>query len=409
MRLGGVIRTVGTWAIRPPPKGAIMTMTPSTERTASDVYDAVRTLAPTIADRAGEIEAGRRVPRDLLGRLVDAGCFRLVRPASHGGIEADWPSSLRVFEAVASADASTGWTAIIGAASWCDLAALPRTSFDAIFGDAPDTITAGVFNPSGTITATGDRYRLQGRWAFASGCEHADWIYCNGVEDVVDGMPHLRGAVMPPDEVVIEDTWHATGLRGTGSHHFRIDAAEVPAERTFVPFSEPCVDTPIVRVPLPSLFAMGVAAIATGTARGALDDIVGLATDKVPLLAGGPLASNAYFQHELASADTTLRAARALLWETAESTWARAVAGTEFTLEDRARIRAAAAWTTTHAATVVDAAYQAGGGSSVYEANPLQRRWRDVHAITQHFLVKPDTLTTAGAVFAGQEVDVAVF
>lgn len=51
----------------------------------------------------------------------------------------------------------------------------------------------------------------------------------------------------------------------------------------------------------------------------------------------------------------------------------------------------------------------AGGGSSVYSKNPLQRRFRDVHALTQHFLVKPDTLTTAGAVLAGAEVDLTVF
>jgi alkylation response protein AidB-like acyl-CoA dehydrogenase len=387
-----------------------MTTTPSTERTASTVFEAVRALGPTITERADEIEAARRLPLDLVDQIIGAGCFRLVRPPSHGGIGADWPSAIRVFEALARADASTGWTVIIGAGSWIDLVELPRPSFDAIFRDAPDTITAGVFNPSGTITATGDRYRMQGRWAFASGCEHADWIYANAVEDVVDGVPHLRGAVMSPDEVVIEDTWYASGLRGTGSHHFRADATEVPVERTFVPLAgEPCIDVPIVRIPIPSLFATGVAAIATGVAQGALDDIVGLAVDKVPLLAGGSLASNQYFQRELASADTTLRAARALLWEVAESAWAKAVAGNGFTLEDRARTRAAAVWVTTSAAAVVDAAYHAGGSTSVYAGSPLQRRWRDVHAITQHFLVKPDTLTTAGAVLAGQDVDVLVF
>ena len=61
------------------------------------------------------------------------------------------------------------------------------------------------------------------------------------------------------------------------------------------------------------------------------------------------------------------------------------------------------------AASVVDTAYHAGGGSSIYSGNPLQRRFRDIHALTQHFLVKPDTFTTAGAVLAGAEVDLTVF
>jgi alkylation response protein AidB-like acyl-CoA dehydrogenase len=79
------------------------------------------------------------------------------------------------------------------------------------------------------------------------------------------------------------------------------------------------------------------------------------------------------------------------------------------TLEQRARVRAAAVWVTEAAAGVVMSAYRAGGGSSIYGESPLQRRLRDVNAVTQHFLVRPDTLTTAGAILAGQEVSVPVF
>lgn len=61
------------------------------------------------------------------------------------------------------------------------------------------------------------------------------------------------------------------------------------------------------------------------------------------------------------------------------------------------------------AAAVVDTACRSGGGSSIYAECPLQRRFRDIHAITQHFLIKPDTLTTAGAILARQDVDVMVF
>jgi hypothetical protein len=75
----------------------------------------------------------------------------------------------------------------------------------------------------------------------------------------------------------------------------------------------------------------------------------------------------------------------------------------------RARIRSTAAWATARAAAVVDFAYHAGGGTSLYAHSPLQRRLRDIHAITQHFLIRPDTLTTAGAVLAGQDIDVLVF
>jgi alkylation response protein AidB-like acyl-CoA dehydrogenase len=164
-----------------------------------------------------------------------------------------------------------------------------------------------------------------------------------------------------------------------------------------------------VRIPVVSLIALAMAPVATGIARGALDDIVDLAAAKLPLLAPAPLATNALFQHELAVADTELGAARALLWDVAEDAWATAIAGREFTMPQRARMRAAAVWATARSVAVVETAYRFGGGSSLYDDCPLQRRLRDVQAVAQHFVVKPDTLTAAGAVLAGQEPDVMVF
>ena len=280
-----------------------------------------------------------------------------------------------VLEALARADASTAWTVMIGGGSWLDLAGMPRESLDALFSD-PDTITAGVFNPSGSITPADGGYRVSGRWSFASGCEHAQWIFGNCIEAGVDGgEPQLRIAVFAPEQVVIEDTWNVSGLCGTGSHHFHVDNVLVPTSRTVVPLGDESVlDDPILRVPMVSLFAMSIASVAVGIAHGALDDIVALATDKVPLLAPASLAANPQFQGELAIADTEFRAARGLLHDVARAAWDMAVAGEPFDNVQRARMRATAVWVTERAAAVVDAAYRAGGGSSLYADCPLQRR-----------------------------------
>jgi alkylation response protein AidB-like acyl-CoA dehydrogenase len=378
--------------------------------TPRDVLDRVQALTPYIAEQAPAIEGARRLPADVLDQLVAAGCFRLLLPQSHHGLGAEGASALRVFEALAAADASVGWTAMIGAGSWFDLTGLPRSTFDEIFC-RPNVITAGAFAPEGAIGPDGNGgYRVTGRWGFASGCEHADWIFGNCFAGIVDGMPQLRGAVFSRDEVTIEDTWTVSGLCGTGSHHFRVDDVVVAADRTFDPLTEdPCIDDPIVRIPAPSLFALGITSVALGVAKGALDDIRAMATDKVPLLAPAPLAANPRFEYELATADTDLRGARSLLYETAEQAWAIAEAGAGFSLEDRARLRATGVWATARAADVVTAAYRAGGGSSVYATCPLQRRLRDINAITQHFLVKADAMTSVGAVLAGGEPYVPVF
>ncbi|MGH9024770.1 MAG: acyl-CoA dehydrogenase family protein [Acidimicrobiia bacterium] len=387
-----------------------MTTVERRSMTAQGVLARVRDLGPTIANRAIEIEAARRIPRDLLDELIRAGCFRLLLPPSHGGMRADLAAALRVFGALARSDASVGWTVMIGASAWVDLAGLPRASFDRLFPADRDVIVAGAINPTGQISSVAGGYRVTGRWGFASGCEHADWLWGDCIEGIVDGVPQLRGAVFSPDQVVIEDTWRASGLAGTGSHHFHTTDVDVPADMTFlVDADEPCLDEVIVHVPVPALLSVEIASVAMGTAQGALDDIVALATDKIPLLDPAPLATNALFQHELATADTEVRAARALLYETAEAMWATATTSGSLTLEERARIRATAVWATERAVAAVDAAYRAGGGTSVYADSPLQRRLRDIHTLAQHFLVKRDTLTTAGAILAGQDIQVPVF
>ena len=383
---------------------------------AAGVLDHVRELAPSIAARAASISAARRLPADLLAALTAAGCLRLLLPRSHGGGGADLPGAMRVFEALSRADGSVGWTVMIGASAWCDIAGLPRVTFDALYAGGPDVVGGGVINPTGSAVPAGGGYRVRGRWAFASGCEHCGWLSATCVEADGDGPrpdgagPRLRTVVFSPSEVEIEDTWKVSGLCGTGSHHFAARAVLVPAERTFSTVeAAPCVDEPVVRIPPPALYALQVACVATGVAQGALDELLALAPGKVPFLAGAPLTASPLFEHQLATADTELRAARGLLYADAEAAWAAAVAGAPFAPEQRARIRATAAWATARAAAVVGAAYHAGGGSALYLDSPLQRRLRDVHAVTQHFLVKPDALTTAGAVFAGQEVDLTLF
>lgn len=386
-----------------------MTITHDT-MTVDTVLQAVRQLAPSIFDRASEIETGRRVPVDLLNSLRAAGCFRLVRPATHGGLEASVPDAMRALESLARADASVAWTVMIGAGSWIDLAHLPRETFDALYATNPDAITAGVFNPTGSIAPVDGGYQVSGRWSFASGCQHADVIFGNAIEGVVDGMPRLRGAVFAPVDVEIEDTWSVSGLCGTGSHHFHVDEAVVPAERTYAPMDgEPCVDALIVHLPPPAVFSQVMASVALGIAQGALDDITVLAADKVPLLSPVALGANPLFQFELATADTDVRAARSLLYEEAERLWAAATSGDPLTMEHRAHVRASAVWTVERATSVVTTAYRAGGGTSLYSDCPLQRRLRDIHALAQHFIVRRDTLITAGAILAGHDVQLMVF
>ncbi|MDQ3390857.1 MAG: acyl-CoA dehydrogenase family protein [Actinomycetota bacterium] len=366
------------------------------------VLDKIRAMAPAIAARGDEIEQGRRLPTDLVEKLSTAGCFRAMVPASHGGQGLTFAEQLLVIRELARADGSVGWTVMIGSSAPVVLGLLPRSSFDQIYAKGPDVILGGAFNPKGVATPVDGGYRVSGRWSFASGCQHCHWFVAHCMVD--DGrMPPVRMMVLPPSDVEIADTWYVSGLCGTGSHDFVVDDVFVPDERSFTLWDEPALDGPLWRIPELSLSSLMMANVAVGIAEGALGEITTLASGKVPMLADSTLGANALFQHDLAEADARLRAARALLDADAATAWRIADAGRELSPEDRARTRSTAVWVARTAACVVDAAYHAGGGTSLYVSSPLQRRLRDVHAVTQHFALKPDTLTLAGSVLAGQD------
>ena len=302
---------------------------------AATVLAAVRRLTPLIVTRSDEIERGRRLPLDLVARLRSAGCFRMLVPHRLGGAEADLTEHLQLLRELATADGSVGWTVMIGSSAPMILGRLPTASFDGVYADGPDVVVAGTFNPTGVATIVDGGFRTSGRWAFASGCEHADWFVAHCMVD--DGsVPPLRMMVVPATEVDIVDTWTVAGLCGTGSHDFALDNVFVPAARTFSVFEPGGLEGAMGRIPELQYSSLAIAAVAVGIADGALADITTLATAKVPMFSDGTLAANPLFRHQLAEADAERRAARALLDSEVATTWQIAMSADEFTPERRA-------------------------------------------------------------------------
>ncbi|WP_437818758.1 acyl-CoA dehydrogenase family protein [Sorangium sp. So ce1078] len=378
---------------------------------AAKVLQAVRDLAPAIAARSGEIEEARRLPADLLGQLKAAGCFRMFVPRSHGGHEVDLRTGIDVLETLARADGATGWTVMIGSESPNLFALLSRERFDAIYAGGPDVIIGGGFNAQGEAHATEDGYRVTGRWNFASGCEHASWLFGNCV--IMDGgrprmgpaseVPEMRGMLFPASEVRILDTWSVLGLRGTGSHDIMMEGAFCPAAHSFDIFQgQSSVAAPGFVAPVLH-FVLHMGAVAVGIAQGALDDVVTLASSgKKRLYARAQLADSPVFQVHLGRAETSVRAARALLRDMGDELWAACVNDPGAALAMTPRIAGGLAWVTEVSAQAVDACYRAGGGGVARNASVLQRRFRDIHTFSQHAAAAEGWLGQAGAALLGQ-------
>ncbi|WP_437665949.1 acyl-CoA dehydrogenase family protein [Sorangium sp. So ce1182] len=379
---------------------------------AAKVLQAVRDLAPTISSRGAEIEEARRLPADLLEQLKAAGCFRMFLPRSHGGLEVDLRTGMDVLETLARADGATGWTVMIGSESPPLFALLSRERFDAVYSGGPDVIIAGAFNAQGEAHAAEGGYRVTGRWSFASGCEHASWLFGNCV--LMDGgrprmgpagnVPEMRGMLFPASEMRILDTWSVLGLRGTGSHDIMVEGAFCPAANSFDIFQgQPSIAGPLFVAPVPQ-FVLHMGAVAVGIAQGALDELVTLArSGKKRLYARAELAESPVFQVHLGRAETSVRAARALLRDTGDELWDACVNNPAAAAAMAPRVSGALAWVTEVAARAVDTCYQAGGGGVARNASPVQRRLRDIHTFSQHAAAAEGWFGQAGAALLGRE------
>ena len=337
--------------------------------------------------------------------LARAGVFRLCVPRALGGEEAEPATLLAVLEELGRADGSTGWCAMIGATSGLVSAYLPDAEARAIYGASPEVVSGGVFAPSGEAVREDGYYRVTGRWRFASGCEHCDWLM-GGCLVRDDGPPRARMVLFPASDAEIIDTWTVSGLRGTGSHDIAVHDLRVPGTRSVsLGHDRPVATGALYAFPLFGLLALGIAAVALGIGRRALDEILALASAKTPTGGRRTLAERSTVQAQLAEAEATLGAARALLRETVEEAWGAARALNTIDVALRARLRLAATHATAASARVVDAGYTAGGGTAVYADSPLQRAFRDVHVVTQHMMVAPATWELCGRLLLGLETD----
>jgi alkylation response protein AidB-like acyl-CoA dehydrogenase len=374
---------------------------------------AVRDLSPAITARSTEIESKRELPRDLLEELISAGFFRLSVPRSHDGLELDLPATLRVLEALGKADGSTAWLVMVNCQFGLLLPFLAQRRFDALYADGPNVLVAGSITPRGAVKAVAGGYEINGRWPFASGCTHCQWLIASGLvmengapcPSPIPGVPQSRSALVPVEQATIFDTWSVSGLKGTGSHDFEVQALQVPEEDTFDPlFGQPAAPGPLYKGFLTQA-SLHMAAVAVGIAQHALDDITAIAIgQKRRSFTRVSMAETPLFQYRLGQAETSLRAARAALKTEAEGFWAIVVSGRAPSQPEHCQMAGTAAWVAETAATVVTTCYTAGGATALYDTSPLQRHLRDIHTLTQHIMVAEGWLTKAGAALLGQEV-----
>jgi indole-3-acetate monooxygenase len=370
-----------------------------------DLVERARSLAPLIAREADEIERTRRLTQPVVAALIDNGLYRALLPKSLGGTEAPIAAFMQMLEEIAKADASTAWC--LGQCSVCATvsAYMDADAAREIFGK-PDGILAWG-SIGGDVQAVEGGYRATGRWEFASGVRQAKWIGAHvhileadgSRRRAAGGAPAVRTILFPLTSATLHDVWNVIGLKGTGTDSYTIENLFIP-EKFAAARDEPDArreQGQLYRIPSMYMYALGFAAVSLGVARATLDAAIELARGKQSFGAK-PMHENSAIQATFGRAEAQLRSARAYLYATANDTWQYLTNSTdELSEEQRIAMRLAGTWTSHQAAAVVDAAYHVSGSTAVFSTNAFERRFRDMHAISQQLQARDTHYETAGA------------
>jgi alkylation response protein AidB-like acyl-CoA dehydrogenase len=395
-------------------EAGVMTATAADLAGDQAVIARAKAVQPLIAAASGEIEATRRLPPALLDKLHDAQLFRLLLPRSSGGIETDPITFFHVTEAIAHADASTAWC--LGQAGGCAMAAayLDLPVAHAVFAD-PRAVLAWGPGPRVKAIECEGGYRVTGVWSFASGGRHATWLGAHCPIYTADGKPKLdaggaqieRTMLVRTGDVTWTDIWSTVGLRGTASDQFALEDFFVRADHSITRAfdRERREQGPLFRMGSGTCYQMGFAGVACGIARGALDDFIDLARNKVARGFKSPLRDNAVVQSGLAQAEVHLRAGRGFLLQSMADIWKDLRAGQDITVEQRMAIRMGATHAIHKAREAVDFAYHSAGATAIFESHPLERRFRDMHTVSQQLQGRLSHFETVGAWMMGADCD----
>jgi 3-hydroxy-9,10-secoandrosta-1,3,5(10)-triene-9,17-dione monooxygenase len=370
------------------------------ENVGEAVVARVSELLPALRERAQETEDARVVPAESVKALTEAGFFRLLQPARFGGLEADPLTFLTAVRLIASACGSTGWvSSVVGVHPW-QLALFPLQAQEEVWGTDPGARMSSSYAPTGQAETVPGGHRLNGRWSFSSGCDHATWVLLGAIAKDEEGNPaDYRTFLLPASDYAIDDVWDTVGLRGTGSNDIVVSDVFVPEFRSLsfndvfrcaCPGQE-ANPAPLYRLPYGSVFSYAITTPIIGMAMGAYQAHVDYQRERVRAsYVGQKAAEDPHSQVRVAEAAAELDSAWLALERNMAELMEHARAGTKIPLPLRLRIRRDQVRGTGQAIRAVDRLFENSGGRALKRGTPIQRFWRDAHAGRVHAINDPE-------------------
>jgi len=375
--------------------------------TGTDLWQKAEALLPRLKERAPKCEQLRRLPDETLRDFHDAQLFRIHQPKRVGGAELEFAAVVTYGALFASACASTAWNWVNFAAHHMMLGMFPPQAQDEIWGKSRDALIASSFVfPAGKARKVQDGYLLSGRWPFSSGVDPSEWNMLAGLARLDDNLPpEQRIFLVPRSQYKVLDTWHAGGLRGTGSNDVEVNEVFVPEHMTLAVADTKGGPTPgsavnpglLFQLPVFALFPYMLSGVALGIAEGLIESYQPAAGK----MTGARVAEIQSTQIRLGEATAYAHISRLVQLANCREAEAQLP-----DLKTKARYRLEGAYAVEWAVRAVDVMFGLYGAGGLYESGHVARAFRDAHAVKQHFSFNTDIAgTTYGRVALGLASD----
>lgn len=360
----------------------------------ADLVARAQAFAPLLAERAREAELSRRMSDETNAEFRDAGFYRALQPARYGGMELDYGAQTAFARELGRTCASSGWVGgILACHGWMG-GMFPDEAQGEMWSDDPDVAIATSFLPVGVeVERKGDSLVIGGRWRFSSGVDHCRWAILLVIvpPEGGEGPPDPVFALVDLADCTVEDAWNSAGLAATGSNDIVVDSVTVPPHRMMRVMDLRGDETPgsvandsyLYRLPLFAVFPFNIIGPALGAARGALDAVVDDLTSRQSVT-GADLSRVATVHQRIGRATALLDASDAVIAQLRTEIISKGQAAEEFTMADRARYRLNLGHVAQSCCDAVDELLPLTGGRGLETSHPMQRAWRDVHAVAHH-------------------------
>jgi 3-hydroxy-9,10-secoandrosta-1,3,5(10)-triene-9,17-dione monooxygenase len=381
-----------------------------------EIVAAANGLISILRNRAAITNESRCPPAATKEDLKRAGVAQIFQPKRYGGAEARLRDGVDVLRAIGSGCGSTAWISAQNVLHNFMISQWPEAAQDEIWGAMPDALVSGILIPGvGKVTKTDGGYIVSGRWPFVSGANIADWLIFTGDCEEADGRIDDRHFLIPREKVEIIDTWHTIRLKGSASNDVALDGVFVPSHMS-VQMAQlkghgrgpgTVVNrAALYNLPAYALFGCYIGSAALGIAEAAIEHYIAGARSRAATMSGARLANYTTQQVKVAEAQAAVTTARTLIYAVVDEAQATAESGRLTTAEDRARYRALATYAGRLNASAINIVLEAGGGTVVYDRNPLSRCFSDFTVGNRHTTQNWDVNAAAyGRVMLGLPID----